>query len=364
MSTLLSEYEPSKCICECCCRRITYPRIPSAKSYSVWNARNDSSNVSSLLAPDLHSEEKSERSTTNRTIISKSHARRCIKSANLTPKGSEAPTHCEDCYCRDTPNLPTLDLKPICHHRDDIAIRIPNVRRIIRDPRKRNRNCGVKRIPKDPEGVKASTDKSIGTTTKSNFSYTHARSDYESKAGDLQRIDETDEQSETHEGTQSSSKSMSLFEKHMSYKDFKDLVQFRKDNYFDCHAVGNGGSAAVPEHKCIHKFVLNDRLLPQPLNTDSFGISRCDVCGKPMEQFKSEKPRVEPKRKHVNKVKQVYEYNLTPPRLNIGSGKETVQIKIPEKIRKECMLERSPNFKLSRNVPGNSYALRYQKGRT
>lgn len=381
------------------------PRIPSAKASSVWNTRNDSSNVSSLLAPDSHLvEDKSDHSTATRTILSKSRQqRRCIRSA-LTPKRREELNHCEDCYCRESPTIPTFSSKIRCTHEN--TVKLTNVRRSIPTIGHQSRTYGVKRIPTHPEEIKIFENKSTGRGSTNKLSYTHTRSDYETKSNDFRRIDEPGdhwrideaiskfneaadiarasqpggeeridgagakstsdelgERSETPEIAQDTQKNINLSGTGITYKDFKDLARFRKDNYFDCHSSEHTAPASSQEHKCIHKFVINDRFLPQPLNTDSFGISRCDVCNKPMELYKSEKPRVETKQKSVNKLKQVYEYNLTPPRINIGRGNETVQIKVPEKLGNECLMGQSPNFKITRKVPGNSYALRYQRGR-
>lgn len=255
--------------------------------------------------------------------------------------------------------MPLLNLKPRPEYgEEDVR---PIMRRSMRRCHGLKGNFGVKRLPKDPE---VAIKDSGGISSNSDLSYTNVRNEYESRLGELRKIDEDEEYTTNTNGTKGSTAKFSDFRggDRMTYKDFKDLVRFRRDNYFDCHSTVDVTSKAPDEHKCVHKFVINDRFLPQPLKSDSFGVSCCEVCNKPMEMYKSQKPRPVPKKKSINTVKEIYKYNLVPPRVNIGSGQETVQIKVPGRLSKQCLYERAPNFKICRNVPGNSYALRYQKG--
>ncbi|KAF5285221.1 hypothetical protein FQR65_LT13336 [Abscondita terminalis] len=118
-------------------------------------------------------------------------------------------------------------------------------------------------------------------------------------------------------------------------KNLKDLNTFRKENYFDCHSTQNLNDK-LDDHVCLHKFVLNERLMPQPLNPDPFGTSRCTYCNRPMDFIESSKP---PKEK----------------------SKGVTEIQIPTNLHKFAKLLDSSG-KLKVVHPYNSIALRHQKG--
>lgn len=64
----------------------------------------------------------------------------------------------------------------------------------------------------------------------------------------------------------------------------KTVKDFRDKNYFETHSAKDLAPCGVPAHKCIHKFTVDERLLPKPVNTDVFGNSRCTICSKIVQQ--------------------------------------------------------------------------------
>lgn len=65
------------------------------------------------------------------------------------------------------------------------------------------------------------------------------------------------------------------------------ISEIRENNYFDTHSVEDL-LKKYPQHKCIHRFELDDRLLPKPVNVDCYGQSRCDLCSKPFKSQSSD----------------------------------------------------------------------------
>lgn len=60
--------------------------------------------------------------------------------------------------------------------------------------------------------------------------------------------------------------------------------EIRDNNYFETHSIADLQQTVLP-HKCVHKFTLDERLLPKPVHTDCWGQSRCGICYKPYQQL-------------------------------------------------------------------------------
>lgn len=131
-----------------------------------------------------------------------------------------------------------------------------------------------------------------------------------------------------------------------------ELNDFREKNYFDCVSTSHLVKE-VPEHQCVHRFTVSDRLYPMPLNCDEYGLSRCVVCNEPMA---SEKAMFDLNVRDGKRVLKRYQYNLSPRRPYVGTGQELIKIKVPSNSLIEFSV---PKFKCQ---PANSYALRFQKG--
>lgn len=105
------------------------------------------------------------------------------------------------------------------------------------------------------------------------------------------------------------------------------MNQFRKTHYFDTHSTYKEGGN-IPEHKCLHEYELDDRLIPKPVHTDVFGRSTCSICEKSTDNigiydnlarinFKSISDN------DLNRFKKVAEYGLRPKSVsNVDANKK------------------------------------------
>lgn len=66
-------------------------------------------------------------------------------------------------------------------------------------------------------------------------------------------------------------------------KRIHSAASIRKENYFETRSLSNLDKYS--SHRCIHKFELDERLLPKPTNTDVYGTSRCVICRRPFNSF-------------------------------------------------------------------------------
>lgn len=73
----------------------------------------------------------------------------------------------------------------------------------------------------------------------------------------------------------------------------KNLRDFRDTNYFETHSAKDVVAPCErATHKCLHKFTVDERLLPKPVNADAYGNSRCTYCSKIRQENKiKESPR-------------------------------------------------------------------------
>lgn len=145
------------------------------------------------------------------------------------------------------------------------------------------------------------------------------------------------------------------------------IENFRNENYFETHSTADLVSRKdVGDHKCIHRFSLDDRLIPIPENPDVFGASRCVICDKPMLEEDLSKKTVDSRLK-VKKSKGTITENpykglvsLEPRKLYVPMKDEEVEVKVPLGFEVEDVYSKFKKFKKPR--PVSSMALRYQKG--
>lgn len=174
----------------------------------------------------------------------------------------------------------------------------------------------------------------------------------------------------TYSGDHSSTcKGKSIFDKSIGDRgksdSLKNLENFRENNFFDCFSTATV-KQDVPEHKCLHKFTVNDRLYPLPLNSDAYGVSRCSICNMNITDDKniakiSQNVEIQTSSKNdFYNISKRYQNNLMPKYINIAKKNEKIQVQIPdERIANElCAL----NIRPYTCQPLNSYALRHQKG--
>lgn len=161
-------------------------------------------------------------------------------------------------------------------------------------------------------------------------------------------------------------------------RNFSDIRDFRQRNYFDTHSLIELSASKDQEdkqpHVCVHEFVLNNRLMPEPVNSDSYGISRCTICNKAMQKpdlaGKKSDSRVKLKVTKQGNVKATVGNDndscFLPRQLNIGSGNEKIHLKVPfdliKKTEDDTDLVKHFRQRLKRPVPRNTLALRFQKG--
>lgn len=144
------------------------------------------------------------------------------------------------------------------------------------------------------------------------------------------------------------------------------IRHIRDENYFDCHSTAHLDRQSVPEHVCSHKFTLNERLLPKAMNTDAYGVSRCTICDKPMENVFIEHktlPTLSTEEKYDSASSNFV--NIQPNIPNTECVSKAVQT-TPKSSRKHIIylnvipLIADPRKLKMKYVP-DSWALRYQK---
>ncbi|KAK4878091.1 hypothetical protein RN001_010597 [Aquatica leii] len=141
-------------------------------------------------------------------------------------------------------------------------------------------------------------------------------------------------------------------------KNLKTLNTFRKENYFDCHSNQNL-NAQVSDHKCLHKFVLNNRLVPEPLHADPFGTSRCVHCNQPA---KKEPSTPKEKGNYQSSVLNKSKKHKCIKSISLTRDKDITEIEIPKNFNKYLELFDNTVDNLKKVRPLNSIALRHQKG--
>lgn len=139
----------------------------------------------------------------------------------------------------------------------------------------------------------------------------------------------------------------------------RSVTEFRKSNYFDCHSVEN--VREFPPHECVHKFVLNERLAPEPLLCDGFGISRCQVCFKPMKSTTLNEANYGPS-KDTSQGSRLSRSSYFPAtKIHFATGNERMELDVPEEIGRKYF-GKEKKVRMKKNVPRDSLALRFQPG--
>ncbi|KAL3271412.1 hypothetical protein HHI36_021890 [Cryptolaemus montrouzieri] len=149
---------------------------------------------------------------------------------------------------------------------------------------------------------------------------------------------------------------------HSRNKTLEDLEKFRDEHFFETHST-KSYLQNIPEHTCVHRFTIDERLYPEPLHTDASGTSCCIHCDKPM---KNEKTIFLDQRESGENVgnkqivqKQISKFSLRPKPVHIGSKNSVMEIKL--KPEHEDLLKNENIEKKRRVFYPNSLALRQQK---
>lgn len=141
----------------------------------------------------------------------------------------------------------------------------------------------------------------------------------------------------------------------------ENIKNFRNLQYFDTHSTEDL-LKPIPPHTCVHKFELDDRFLPHPLNADPYDVSRCIICGKPMEKLTVSRVDERNKRNNLTRSasrKYQKKRNLVPKKIYIGSGNVKIDVLVDDDqkdIWKTCQKTRKKTNYF------NTFALRYQRG--
>lgn len=150
-----------------------------------------------------------------------------------------------------------------------------------------------------------------------------------------------------------------------------DIKDFRQKNYFECHSANSRiknkcSVTSLHDHKCVYRFYLNDRLFPVPLCTDHTKEIRCIECLLPMNSQIGSKDKIN---------------GTIQAKVTLGKKNQDVMILLPVKEpliihekRNESKkdedtiyfglinLDKMGHSVFNPTLPGNSLALKYQKG--
>lgn len=383
-------------------------RARQSKHENSWHVRNNSSNVSSLLHPYYNDTEDELNSTINTNYCPKS-----VVVSNHCYKEEKVPKFCcDDCYCQKSPVYPKLPLKlienkfeklkgPRCkkaNHFCSCGCGFYSVRfrtdccnkccaspflrysahrdayENFLDSRQFEQNFFKEQLPektKSPKNKKedASGETPMKSTTKSvrkhlNKTEHTSTSEVQDKVprSSLNLI-ENEQVGQTCDD-ETCNKIAILDTGLNTDRDLRRLNTFRKENYFDCHSSGNSGNAGICDHKCLHRFILDERLIPRPLNTDPYGTSRCVICNKStkseilnlVDNKIKQNPRLD-----ALKRRKSHRGRVIPNQINICNKNDGIEITVPVCCDKYNNIFNN-HIKIKNPPTINSLALRYQKG--
>lgn len=148
-------------------------------------------------------------------------------------------------------------------------------------------------------------------------------------------------------------------------KKVSSIKDFRKSNYFETHSAADLlAHHEVGDHKCVHKFTLDERMVPIPENRDAYGLSRCVICNKPMVEEDLSKKKSVAKSAKATITDKEYKglVSLEPKRLYVPVKDELVEVRLPLDLDVDEDKVGVQFKKLCRPVPVSSVALRFQKG--
>ncbi|CAF4804269.1 unnamed protein product [Pieris macdunnoughi] len=145
------------------------------------------------------------------------------------------------------------------------------------------------------------------------------------------------------------------------------LKNFRNTNFFECHSAKSRIHSITnkEKHKCIYRFYLNERLFPVPFNTDFNENIRCMECNLPLKDEKdlTTNGMIQAKVKLNNEVQDMILMLPVKKHLII---KERKMIKCKQDIDSVYFgiikLDLNGDSMFNRTLPGDSLALKYQKG--
>ncbi|CAG9791150.1 unnamed protein product [Diatraea saccharalis] len=150
-----------------------------------------------------------------------------------------------------------------------------------------------------------------------------------------------------------------------------ELKKFREDNYFECHSVksridNKGSVTSLVDHKCVYRFYLNDRLFPVPVSTDHHDNVRCVECHLPITLKMDNDEGNGTIQAKVNlgddKVQDMILF--LPVKKSLMIKERRKQIKTEEEVLYfgVIKLDAYGNSVFNSTLPGDSLALKYQKG--
>ncbi|KOB74275.1 Uncharacterized protein OBRU01_04558 [Operophtera brumata] len=156
-----------------------------------------------------------------------------------------------------------------------------------------------------------------------------------------------------------------------SKDNLNEIKEFRQKNYFECHSADSrikskGSVTSLQDHKCVYRFYLNDRLFPVPLCTDHTKEIRCIECLLPMKTQAGSNDKIN---------------GTIQAKVTLGKKNQDVMILLPvqepliihekrieNKKDEETLffglinLDKMGHSVFNPTLPGNSFALKYQKG--
>ncbi|KAF2885281.1 hypothetical protein ILUMI_20904 [Ignelater luminosus] len=376
-----------------------------------WHVRNNSSNVSSLLHPYYDTENE-----LNSTINTNCCRRPIVVSNHCYKEDKVLKFCCDDCYCHKSPVYPKLPLKLIDNKFDKLkgpkckkfnhfcrcgcgfyslrsrtdccnkCCTSPFLRYSARrdayqnfvDAREFERNFFKEQMPKknkaspnkkrDGSGdapTRKSTTKNVEEHSNKIEHVTEKIQNKDTVPYPALNLTENEQVRETCDSA-TCNKITILDSALNTDRDLRRLNTFRKENYFDCHSSGDCGDTGVCNHQCLHRFVLDDRLIPRPLNTDPYGTSRCVICNKaskseilkPVDNKIKQKPNLRALKKPKS-----HRDRIIPNQINICNKNDGIEITVPIYCDKYNSIFNN-HIKIKNPPTTNSLALRYQKGVT
>nr|CAI5830802.1 unnamed protein product [Callosobruchus analis] len=317
--------------------------FPKTTLVSNWKRRNDSSNVNSALKHEYgkHSCFPEE-----------------LEEVRMKEKAKPVMC-CNNCYCRQRGTRPMLSCRP-----KTCVSKKTDVDQILQSTSS-TWHC-------DDSASNINTTFATTTDTDEESDYTKHRKAYlryenyeiqpdsvATSASDDKHLNESVATIYgTNKATASQTPAASSY--FTSQASVEDLRAFRNEHYFETHNVEKYAKE-VPEHTCTFQFKLDDSLALQPLNTDSYGKSRCTICNVPMKEKQCEqhKPHYDnyPSGTKIKKALLRDKLGLTQRTVGIAGEKAKIELK--------CSLHDIADLNVFKRYQKpqyfNTFALRQQK---
>ncbi|XP_018561533.1 uncharacterized protein LOC108903733 [Anoplophora glabripennis] len=354
---------------------------PKRMVTSTWNTRNDSSNISSILQPENY--EQSPKQPPDKSVYKKhflgENSCYCLEK-KIRPKLMSRPRTClsldelkkqyegsellrrpleenytfEECRCKGvadnhaSSNLTLLkgyqeELEKLCN-----CLKYTDSRKDYHTFRQRQNEDHLKELEKyhESKGIIEEAEKEKK----------------EKEEEDHRDKEEDDYSLWTIMGTKPDTiKTASTFDSEDEVSTVEDVATFRNEHYFETHSTGDLGKK-VPKHTCVHQFRLDDRLLPEPLNVDPYGRSRCSICSKPMEgdTMQLSKPYFsdKPSTSSLRNLAKCSELGLVPRSISLGGNTSKIELRVDTSNKDKLGMIVG---KLRKPQYFNTFALRQQR---